>query len=194
MKQLEEASCFFIINKGIEGGSMNRVELFKGDITKVKADAIVNAANSSLLGGGGVDGAIHRAAGPELLEFCKSLNGCNTGEAKISPGFKLPAKFIIHTVGPVWKGGDYNEDFLLASCYNNSFKLASEYNLKSIAFPSISTGVYRFPTERAAKIAVQETDKLLKENVDLGKVIFVCFDEKTYNIYKAILHGELSLT
>ncbi|MDR3666007.1 MAG: O-acetyl-ADP-ribose deacetylase [Ignavibacteriaceae bacterium] len=173
---------------------MNRVELFKGDITKVKADAIVNAANSSLLGGGGVDGAIHRAAGPELLEFCKSLNGCNTGEAKISPGFKLPAKFIIHTVGPVWKGGDYNEDFLLASCYNNSFKLASEYNLKSIAFPSISTGVYRFPTERAAKIAVQETDKLLKENVDLGKVIFVCFDEKTYNIYKAILHGELSLT
>jgi len=173
---------------------MNRVELQKGDITKVKADAIVNAANNSLLGGGGVDGAIHRASGPALLEYCKTLNGCNTGEAKISPGFKLPAKFIIHTVGPVWKGGEYNEDFLLASCYSNSFKLASENKLKSIAFPSISTGVYSFPTERAAKIAIHETDKFLKEKGNLRKIIFVCFDDKTYNIYNNILHGELSLS
>jgi O-acetyl-ADP-ribose deacetylase len=173
---------------------MNRIELFKGDITKVKTDAIVNAANSTLLGGGGVDGAIHRGAGPALLEFCESLNGCNTGEAKISPGFKLPAKFIIHTVGPVWKGGDYNEDFLLASCYSNSFKLASKNNIKSIAFPSISTGVYSFPTERAAKIAIQETEKFLNGNTNLRKVIFVCFDEKTYSIYKTILRRELSLS
>jgi|ERR1039457_5629031 O-acetyl-ADP-ribose deacetylase (regulator of RNase III) len=173
---------------------MRRVELFKGDITKVKADAIVNAANSTLLGGGGVDGAIHRGAGHELLEFCKSLNGCNTGEAKISPGFKLPAKFIIHTVGPVWKGGEYNEDFLLASCYNNSFKLASENNIKSMAFPSISTGIYSFPTERAAKIAIRETEKFLNADTNLRKVIFVCFDDKTHNIYRSILYGELSLS
>jgi len=173
---------------------MKRVELFKGDITKVKADAIVNAANSTLLGGGGVDGAIHRGAGPALLEFCISLNRCNTGETKISPGFKLPAKFIIHTVGPVWKGGEYNEDFLLASCYNNSFKLASENNIRSIAFPSISTGVYSFPTERAARIAIQETEKFLNVNTALRKVIFVCFDDKTLNIYKSILYGELSLS
>ena len=173
---------------------MNRVELYKGDITKVKADAIVNAANNTLLGGGGVDGAIHRAAGSALLEYCKTLNGCNTGEAKISPGFKLPAKFIIHTVGPIWEGGEYNEDFLLASCYSNSFKLASKNNLKSITFPSISTGIYRFPIARAAKIAIEETEKFLKGNVVIDKVIFVCFDDKTYNIYKNILHGELSLS
>jgi O-acetyl-ADP-ribose deacetylase len=173
---------------------MNRIELYKGDITKVKADAIVNAANSTLLGGGGVDGAIHRGAGNELLEFCKSLKGCNTGEAKISPGFKLPAKFIIHTVGPVWKGGEYNEDSLLASCYSNSFKLASENNIRSIAFPSISTGIYSFPTERAAKIAIQETEKFLNGNTNLRKVIFVCFDDKTLNIYKNILYKEPSLS
>jgi O-acetyl-ADP-ribose deacetylase (regulator of RNase III) len=173
---------------------MNRIELYKGDITKVKVDAIVNAANSTLLGGGGVDGAIHRGAGPELLEFCKTLNGCNTGEAKISPGFKLPTKFIIHTVGPVWKGGEYNEDFLLASCYQSSFKLANENNIRSIAFPSISTGVYSFPTERAAKIAIQETEKFLNGETNLRKVIFVCFDDKTHNIYKNILHEEPSLS
>ena len=169
---------------------MERIELYRGDITSLKVDAIVNAANSTLMGGGGVDGAIHRVAGPELMEFCESLNGCNTGEAKISPGFKLPVKFIIHTVGPVWKGGDYNEDILLASCYSNSYKLATEYNIKSIALPSISTGVYRFPAERAAKIAFQETEKFLNGNVEIRKVIFVCFDEKTHNIYKAILYGE----
>lgn len=169
---------------------MERIELYRGDITSLKVDAIVNAANSTLLGGGGVDGAIHRGAGPELKEYCETLNGCNTGEAKISPGFKLPAKYIIHTVGPVWKGGEYNEDFLLASCYSNSFKLAAENKIKSIAFPSISTGVYSFPTERAAKIAVQETANFLKENVNIRRVIFVCFDERTHTIYKTILYGE----
>jgi O-acetyl-ADP-ribose deacetylase (regulator of RNase III) len=169
---------------------MNRIELFQGDITRVKVDAIVNAANSTLLGGGGVDGAIHQAAGPALFEFCESLKGCNTGEAKISPGFKLQAKFIIHTVGPIWKGGEYNEDSLLASCYKNSFTLALEYNIKSIAFPSISTGIYRFPTERAAKIAIQTTTKFLEMNVKIDKVIFVCFDEKTHNIYKTILNRD----
>ena len=169
---------------------MNRIELFQGDITRVKVDAIVNAAYSTLLGGGGVDGAIHQAAGPALFEFCESLKGCNTGEAKISPGFKLQAKFIIHTVGPIWKGGEYNEDSLLASCYKNSFTLALEYNIKSIAFPSISTGIYRFPTERAAKIAIQTTTKFLEMNVKIDKVIFVCFDEKTHNIYKTILNRD----
>jgi O-acetyl-ADP-ribose deacetylase (regulator of RNase III) len=166
---------------------MDRIELKKGDITKVKVEAIVNAANSSLLGGGGVDGAIHRGGGPALLEFCESLNGCNTGEAKISPGFNLPAKYIIHTVGPVWKGGEYNEDALLAVCYINSFKLAVENNIKSIAFPSISTGIYKFPIERAAKIAIRETGDFLKENTKIKRVIFVCFDDKTYNIYKSLL-------
>jgi len=169
---------------------MNRIELFQGDITRVKVDAIVNAANSTLLGGGGVDGAIHQAAGPALFEFCESLKGCNTGEAKISPGFKLQAKFIIHTVGPIWKGGEYNEDALLSSCYINSYKLALEYNIKSIEFPSISTGIYRFPTERAAKIAIQTTTKFLEMNVKIDKVIFVCFDEKTHNIYKTILNRD----
>jgi O-acetyl-ADP-ribose deacetylase (regulator of RNase III) len=167
---------------------MDRIELVKGDITRVKVDAIVNAANSSLLGGGGVDGAIHRGAGPALLEFCKSLNGCNTGEAKISPGFNLPAKYIIHTVGPVWKGGKYNEDFLLAVCYKNSLKLATDNNIRTIAFPSISTGVYKFPTERASKIAIRETRNFLKVNFKINKVIFVCFDDGTYNIYKSLLY------
>jgi len=166
---------------------MIRIELIKGDITKVKVEAIVNAANSSLLGGGGVDGAIHRGAGPALLEFCESLNGCNTGEAIISPGFNLPAKYIIHTVGPVWKGGEYNEDFLLAACYTNSLKLATENNINSIAFPSISTGVYKFPIERAAKIAIKEIREILKGNSKMKKVIFVCFDENTHNIYKSLL-------
>ena len=166
---------------------MERIELRKGDITKLTVEAIVNAANSSLLGGGGVDGAIHRGAGPALLEFCESLKGCNTGEAKISPGFNLPAKYIIHTVGPVWKGGEYNEDSLLAACYNNSLKLAVENNIKSVAFPSISTGVYKFPIERAAKIAIKETGDFLRENSKLKRVIFVCFDEKTYIIYKSLL-------
>jgi O-acetyl-ADP-ribose deacetylase len=133
-----------------------RIEIHKGDITKLKVDATVNAANTFQIGGGGVDGAIHRAAGPELLEFNRKLGGCKTGEAKISPKFKLPAKYIIHTVGPVWDGGKNNEDNLLASCYRNSLRLAVENKIKTIAFPAISTGVYRFPLERATKIAVTE--------------------------------------
>lgn len=166
---------------------MMRIELYKGDITKLKVDAIVNAANTSLLGGGGVDGAIHRAAGPELLKFNKKLGGCKTGEAKISPGFNLPAKFIIHTVGPVWNGGKHNEDKLLADCYINSLKLAVENKIKSMAFPAISTGIYRFPLERATKIAVTEVKKFLEKNDTIEKVIFVCFDEETYEIYKSVL-------
>jgi len=165
----------------------NKIEIQKGDITKLKVDAIVNAANTSLLGGGGVDGAIHRAAGPELLEFNRKLGGCSTGEAKISPGFKLPAKFIIHTVGPVWDGGKNNEHKLLANCYKNSLKLARENKVKTIAFPAISTGVYRFPLERATKIAVDEVKKFLEKNESIEKVIFVCFDEETYQVYQKIL-------
>ena len=159
-------------------------EVVRGDITKLKVDAIVNAANTSLLGGGGVDGAIHRAAGPELLEFNRKLGGCQTGEAKISPGFNLPAKYIIHTVGPVWNGGNNNEDNLLSNCYKNSLKLALENKIKTIAFPAISTGVYRFPIERATKIATGEVKKFIKKNDLIEKVIFVCFDEETYSVYQ----------
>lgn len=166
----------------------SKIELHKGDITRLKVDAIVNAANSSLLGGGGVDGAIHRAAGPELLEFNRKLGGCKTGEAKLSPGFKLPAKFIIHTVGPVWQGGTNNEDELLANCYRNSLKLAVDNQIKTIAFPAISTGVYSFPLERATKIAVTEVKKFLEKNDSIEKVIFVCFDDRTYETYEKVLN------
>ena len=165
----------------------NRIEIYKGDITKLKVDAIVNAANTSLLGGGGVDGAIHHAAGPELLEFNRKLGGCKTGEAKISPGFKLLTKFIIHTAGPVWNGGKNNEDNLLANCYKNSLKLAVDNRIKTIAFPAVSTGVYSFPLERATEIAVSEVKKFLEKNEFIEKVIFVCFDEETYQIYQNVL-------
>jgi O-acetyl-ADP-ribose deacetylase (regulator of RNase III) len=166
---------------------MHRIALMQGDITKLSADAIVNAANSTLLGGGGVDGAIHRAAGPELYEACKKLNGCNTGEAKITPGFHLPAKYIIHTVGPIWQGGNQNETELLASCYRESLKLASENDIKTIAFPAISTGVYSFPSEQAAEIAIREVKNYLSTHPEIEKVFFVCFDEKTYQIYFELL-------
>ncbi len=168
---------------------MSRIEIVQGDITQQAADAIVNAANNSLLGGGGVDGAIHRAAGQQLLEYNKKLNGCRTGEAKISPGFNLKAKFIIHTVGPVWNGGNSNEDKLLESCYFNSLRLAVENKINSIAFPAISTGVYGFPAERASVIAVNTVKKFLAENEKPEKVIFVCFDERNYNLYKKNLSG-----
>lgn len=164
-----------------------RIEVIQGDITRMKVDAIVNAANRSLLGGGGVDGAIHRAAGPELLEFNRTLGGCETGQAKLSPGFNLPIRFVIHTVGPVWHGGDNDEDRLLASCYRNSLKLASEKGLKTIAFPSISTGVYRFPVERAARIALGEVQTFLDANQTLEKVVFVCFDPHTMQVYLRLL-------
>lgn len=165
-----------------------RIEILKSDITKLKVDAIVNAANTSLLGGGGVDGAIHRVAGPELLEFNKKLGGCKIGESKISPGFNLQAKYIIHTVGPVWNGGKNNEDKLLASCYNNSLKLAVENGIKTIAFPAISTGVYQFPLERAAGIAIEELEKFLNQNKTIEKVIFVCFDKENFDIYLHFLN------
>ncbi len=162
----------------------SKIKIIQDDITKLKVDAIVNAANTTLLGGGGVDGAIHRAAGPQLLEECRTLNGCTTGEAKITKGYNLPAKFVIHTVGPVWNGGSHNEDKLLENCYKNSLKLAAENEIKTIAFPAISTGVYRFPLERATKIAINEVRNFLEKNESMEKVIFVCFDERTYEVYK----------
>jgi len=167
----------------------NKIETHKGDITKLNVDAIVNAANTSLLGGGGVDGAIHRAAGPELLQECKTLNGCKTGEAKITNGYNLPAKFVIHTVGPIWNGGKNNEEDLLANCYRNSLGLTVENGIRSIAFPAISTGVYHFPLEKATEIAIIETKIFLQENNNIDKVIFVAFDEKTFNIYNQLLHS-----
>lgn len=163
------------------------LKIHKGDITKLKVDAIVNAANKSLLGGGGVDGAIHRAAGPQLLEECKTLGGAETGEAKITKGYNLPAKFVIHTVGPVWNGGKYDEDTLLQSCYENSLKLAVENGIETIAFPSISTGVYRFPIERAAKIAVRTVKNFVEENSRLKEVIFCVFSDKDYEVYESVL-------
>jgi O-acetyl-ADP-ribose deacetylase (regulator of RNase III) len=160
-----------------------KMEVMKGDITKLKVDAIVNAANNSLLGGGGVDGAIHMAAGPELLDECRGLKGCKTGEAKITKGYKLPARWVIHTVGPIWHGGNRNEKELLAKCYRNSLKIAEEKAIKSIAFPSISTGAYGFPIEKAVKIAIKEVKDFPGKNNNMDKVIFVCFSEKDHNIY-----------
>ncbi len=161
-----------------------RIELLKGDITKLEVDAIVNAANKSLLGGGGVDGAIHRAAGPGLLEETKAIGGCPTGEARLSGGYKLPARHVIHTVGPVWKGGNHNERELLASCYHNSLTIATRQGFKTIAFPNISTGVYGFPKQDAAQIAIQTVKEYLSENKLPEKVIFVAFDEENLQLYK----------
>ena len=165
-----------------------KINLIQDDITKLNVDAIVNAANTSLLGGGGVDGAIHRAAGPQLLEECRTLNGCPTGEAKITKAYDLPAKYVIHTVGPVWNGGQRNEKELLANCYKNSLKLAEKNNCKTIAFPNISTGVYRFPKDKAAEIAINEVKAFLKNNKSIAKVYFVCFDEKNFRIYQRLLN------
>jgi O-acetyl-ADP-ribose deacetylase (regulator of RNase III) len=164
-----------------------RIAVIQGDIVKLKVDAVVNAANSTLLGGGGVDGAIHRAAGPGLLEECKGLKGCATGEAKITKGYFLPVKWVIHTVGPVWEGGKKGEDGFLASCYRKSLELAREYAVKTIAFPAISTGAYNFPSERAAGIAVSEIMKFLQENELPEKVFLVCFNKQTCeNLQKAL--------
>jgi len=168
---------------------MPQIELIKGDITELKVDAIVNAANRSLLGGGGVDGAIHRAAGPELLVECKTLNGCETGEAKITRGYNLPSKYVIHTVGPIWYEGVRNEPDLLANCYKNSLKLAKENKIRTIAFPNISTGVYRFPKDFAAKIAIRTVKFFLSQNKEIKQVYFVCFDDENYEIYQSILNN-----
>ena len=163
---------------------MGRLEIILGEITKQTADAIVNAANCSLLGGGGVDGAIHRAAGPELLEECRTLNGCETGKAKITKGYKLPAKYVIHTPGPIWHGGSRGEDALLESCYRSCLRLASENGCTTVDFPSISTGVYHFPLERAAQIAVNTILAYLTEHTEIERVRMVCFDERTQRAYQ----------
>lgn len=168
---------------------MERFSIIKGDIVKAKTDAIVNAANTSLLGGGGVDGAIHRAAGRELLEECETLGGCKTGEAKITRGYKLKAKYVIHTPGPIWRGGKWDEEELLANCYRNSLALAKENGIKTIAFPSISTGVYRFPVQLAAEIAVREIMTYLSDNPDMEQVTMVCFDDDTKAAYVKALEA-----
>jgi O-acetyl-ADP-ribose deacetylase (regulator of RNase III) len=185
----------------------DRITLVQGDITHQEVDAIVNAANTSLLGGGGVDGAIHRAAGPDLLKECRALGGCETGEAKITKGYHLPAKFVIHTPGPVWRGtpsphpspigefsggggeesGGREEDRLLANCYRNSLALAVQHNLRTIAFPSISTGIYGFPIERAARIAVREVKNFLERHPDFEKVVFVTFSQRDYTVYQSVI-------
>jgi O-acetyl-ADP-ribose deacetylase (regulator of RNase III) len=162
---------------------MRRLKIVQGDITDQTVDAIVNAANNSLLGGGGVDGAIHRAAGPELLAECRTLGGCTTGEAKITKGYDLRAGNVIHTVGPVWHGGFHDEEKLLARCYKSSFKVARENGLTSIAFPSISTGAYRFPKKKASRIALGEIRKELHQNARFKEVVVVCFDEETFREY-----------
>ncbi|MFA5340011.1 MAG: O-acetyl-ADP-ribose deacetylase [Candidatus Omnitrophota bacterium] len=162
---------------------MGKIEIKIGDITKENTDAIVNAANTSLLGGGGVDGAIHRTAGPDLLKECRTLGGCKTGQAKITNGYNLLAKYVIHVVGPVWHGGNNNEEPLLAGCYTNALRLAKEYNIKTIAFPAISTGAYRFPIDKAAKIAKETVINFLSKNPEIEKVIFVCFNKEILNSY-----------
>ena len=164
-----------------------QIEIIKSDITTLHIDAIVNAANNSLLGGGGVDGAIHRIAGKELLEECKKLNGCATGDAKITKGYNLPAKFVIHTVGPVWKGGRENEDKLLTNCYHRCLEIAIENNIKTIAFPNISTGVYGFPKNRAGIIAIHYVQTFVNENPGIERVIFVTFDDENFSIYQKLI-------
>ena len=160
-----------------------RLAVAEGDITRLKVDAIVNAANSSLLGGGGVDGAIHAAAGPELLKECRALDGCPTGEARITKGYRLPARYVIHTVGPVWHGGHADEEELLARCYRSSLALAAEYGARSIAFPAISTGIYGFPLDRAARVAVAEVAAFLACDPSLEQVILICFGRRAQEVY-----------
>jgi len=165
----------------------NRIKIIQADITTLKVDAIVNAANRALAGGGGVDGAIHRAAGPELLQVCRQLGGCETGQAKITPGFRLPARYVIHTVGPVWQGGGKGEADLLASCYRESLQLARQNGLKSIAFSAISTGVYGYPMRQAAEIAIRETLAFLQHDQEIELIYLVCFDHRALEIYQQVM-------
>ncbi|ADJ28210.1 O-acetyl-ADP-ribose deacetylase [Nitrosococcus watsonii] len=161
-----------------------RITIMQGGITKMEVDAIINAANQTLLGGGGVDGAIHRAAGPELKEECRSLGGCKTGEAKLTRGYQLPARYIIHTVGPIWKGGQRNEDQLLAQCYRNSLAIALAKGISTLAFPSISTGAYGFPLKQACRIALQEVKTFLGQDTTIKQIYFVCFSEQDFKQYQ----------
>lgn len=167
-----------------------KIEVYHGDITKVACDAVINAANKRLLGGGGVDGAIHRAGGKEILKECREIGGCPVGKAVLTTAGNLPAKYVIHTVGPVWHGGNYEEDKLLKNCYINSLTLALAYDIRVIAFPNISTGVYRFPKERAAKIAIKSVKEFIEENSGIEKIIFVCYNQRNYELYKKILYNE----
>jgi O-acetyl-ADP-ribose deacetylase (regulator of RNase III) len=162
----------------------DRIEIVEGDITRIKVDAIVNAANETLLGGGGVDGAIHRAAGPGLVEECRKLGGCATGKAKITAGYALPARYVIHTVGPVWRGGSHGEAESLASCYRESLRLAGQNDVRTIAFPAISCGIYGYPIDQAARIAIDEVERFLAGTSTIEKVILVCFGEETCRIYR----------
>jgi O-acetyl-ADP-ribose deacetylase len=168
---------------------MLRFKVLEGDLTKQKVDAIVNAANESLLGGGGVDGAIHRAAGPELLAECRALGGCATGQAKMTRGYRLPAKYVIHTPGPVWHGGAQGEDDLLASCYRTALELVSRNGLKSVAFPAISCGIFAFPIDRAADIAVREIRAFLESHSEVERIVVVCFSPDIYEAYCSVLQG-----
>ncbi len=168
-----------------------KLEVARADITQLAVDAIVNAANTTLLGGGGVDGAIHRAAGPELLEECRTIGGCPTGEARITRGYRLPAKYVIHTVGPVWRGGTRGEAELLASCYRNSLRLAVEHGVRSIAFPAISCGAYGYPVEQAAEIAVSETARFVTADASIERVIFTCFGTDISDAYERALDRSL---
>ena len=171
---------------------MNRFEIITADITTIKVQAVVNAANNTLLGGGGVDGAIHRAAGPALLEECRGLGGCPTGQARLTGGYRLPAEYVIHTVGPIWQGGETGEEQLLSQCYLSCLELAVQLGIKTIAFPSISTGAYHFPVNRAAEIAIAAIMGFLKFDSTLEKVLFVCHDERTAIVYHVALDQYLS--
>lgn len=166
---------------------MTKIEIIKGDITKLEVDAIVNAANKTLMGGGGVDGAIHEAAGPELLEECRKINGCSTGQSRITKGYNLPAKYVIHTVGPVWQGGNNNEKRFLQSCYKTALELAKDNGIKTIAFPAISCGIYHFPIGKACFIAISTVKEFIKENDCFDKIIFIDIDESIVNTYKNLM-------